>query len=277
MRICVLSSGSGGNCLWIEAGGTRVLVDAGLSIKATEGRCAEAGLDLREATDLLITHEHADHAMAAGALARKRGLRVHASPGTLRALRDPPPPELCFPLVAGQPLLLGALRVEPVGVPHDAAEPLAFAFEERTPQGRVRAALVTDLGCAPRTLPAALGTLDALVLETNHDVRLLEDGPYPLHLKRRIRSDVGHLSNAQAAQLLRALLHPGLRHVVLAHLSEHNNTPSHARRAAEDALSRGPCMPRLEVAGQFEAQEPIDLGPLPAKTPRPRQLSLFGA
>lgn len=278
MRICVLSSGSGGNCLWVEAGSTRVLVDAGLSIKTAARRCKDAGLDLREATDLLVTHEHADHSLSSGAFARKLGLRVHATRGTLQALRDPPPAELCFPLAAGQSLLLGALRVEPLAVPHDAAEPVAFAFEERGPGGRVRAAIVTDLGCAPARLASELGQLDALVLEMNHDTRLLLEGPYPFHLKRRIRSDVGHLSNAQGAQLLARALHPGLRRVVLAHLSEHNNTEAHARRAAEAVLARAAHAPALAVADQFAAGEPFTLLPraAPPTFVPARQLSLFG-
>ena len=286
MRICVLSSGSGGNCLWVEAGSTRVLVDAGLSIKITAQRCESAGLDLRDVTDLLITHEHADHCTSAGALARKRGLRVHATPGTLRALRDKPPEELCFPLVKGEPLLLGALRIEALPLPHDAAEPVGFVFEERsagTPErptpARARAAIVTDLGSAPAQLAASLGDLDALVLEMNHDTRMLLEGPYPFRLKQRIHSDTGHLSNDQGAKLLASVLHAGLRHVALAHLSEHNNTEAHARRAAEAVLERAAHGVQLVLASQQGALDPIVLQPhpLPAIFGAARQLSLFGS
>jgi phosphoribosyl 1,2-cyclic phosphodiesterase len=276
VRLCVLSSGSGGNTAWIEAGGARVLVDAGLSLRETRRRCAEAGLDLRDLTDVLLTHEHADHCFGAASIARKLGARVHATQGTFQALRDPPPAELCFPLPHDGSLLLGrGLQVRAIPVPHDAVEPVAYSFEERLEGGRsIRAAVVTDLGCAPRTLVRALRDLDVLVLETNHDARLLVEGPYPPSLKRRVRSDLGHLSNAQAAQLVAQVLHRGLRHLVLAHLSEHNNTPTHARREAEAVLELHESRAALHLAGQARPLPPIELEA--ASTWRPRQLGLFG-
>ena len=279
MRLCVLSSGSGGNTAWIEAGGARVLVDAGLSLRETRRRCAEAGLDLRDLTDVLLTHEHADHCFGAASIARKLGARVHATQGTFRALRDPPPPELCFPLPQDGSLLLGrGLQVRAIPVPHDAVEPVAYSFEERVEGGRcIRAAVVTDLGCAPRTLARALRDLDVLVLETNHDARLLVEGPYPPSLKRRVRSDLGHLSNAQAAQLVAQVLHRGLRHLVLAHLSEHTNTPAHARREAKAVLELHESRAALHLAGQARPLPPIELDAANAGSMvRPRQLALFG-
>ena len=280
MRLCVLASGSGGNTAFIEAGGARVLVDAGLSFRETRRRCADAGLDLRDLTDVVLTHEHADHCFGAAAIARKLGARVHATRGTLLAMRDRPPPELCFPLPQDGLLLLGrGLQIRAIPVPHDAVEPVAFAFEERVEGGRcIRAAVVTDLGCAPRALAKALGGLDALVLETNHDARLLLEGPYPMSLKRRVRSDLGHLSNAQAAQLVAQVLHAGLRHLVLAHLSEQNNTPSHARREVEAVLELSGSRAALHLAGQARPLPTIVLGADEARSvPRPRQLALFGA
>jgi phosphoribosyl 1,2-cyclic phosphodiesterase len=278
VRLCVLSSGSGGNTAWIEADGARVLVDAGLSLRETRRRCADAGLDLRDVTDVLLTHEHADHCFGAASIARKLGARVHATSGTFRALRDPPPDELCFPLPHDGSLLLGrSLRVTAIPVPHDAVEPVAYSFEERLEGGRcIRAAIVTDLGSAPRILARALRGLDVLVLETNHDARLLIEGPYPPSLKRRVRSDLGHLSNAQAAQLIAQVLHPGLRHLVLAHLSEHNNTPRHARREAEAVLELHQSRAVLHLAGQARPLAPIELDAANARsTVRPRQLALF--
>jgi phosphoribosyl 1,2-cyclic phosphodiesterase len=278
VRLCVLSSGSGGNTAFIEAGGARVLVDAGLSYRETRRRCAEAGFDLRELTDLLLTHEHADHCFGAATIARKVGARVHATRGTLKALRDPPPAELCFALPRDGVLLLGrGLHVRALPVPHDAVEPVAYAFEEKLDAGRsVRAAVVTDLGCVPRILAKALSGLDALVVEMNHDARLLLEGPYPASVKRRVRSDLGHLSNAQAAQFVARVLHPGLKHLVLAHLSEHSNTPSHARREAEAVLEMRGSRAMLHLAGQARPLAPIllDPGASPAAR-RPRQLALF--
>ncbi|HYZ90022.1 MAG TPA: MBL fold metallo-hydrolase [Myxococcales bacterium] len=278
MRLCVLSSGSGGNTAWVEADGARVLVDAGLSLRETKRRCKEAGLDLRDVTDVLLTHEHADHCFGAASIARKLGVRVHATRGTFGALREPPPVELCFPLPHDGALLLGrGLRVNAIPVPHDAVEPVAYSFEERLEGGRcIRAAVVTDLGSAPRTLARALRGLDVLVLETNHDARLLIEGPYPPSLKRRVRSDLGHLSNAQAAQLVARVLHPGLRHLVLAHLSEHNNTPRHARRETEAVLELHHSRAVVHLAGQARPLPPIELDAANARsTVRPRQLALF--
>lgn len=272
VRICVLASGSSGNCLWVEAGATRALIDAGLPLRETRRRCLDAGLPFAELTDLFLTHEHADHSHAAGILARKLGLRVHATRGTMRALRDPPPEELRFAVRAGVPVQLGALRVTPIALPHDAHEPVAYSFDD----GAVRAAIVTDLGCAARTVVRALQGLDALILEMNHDLQMLLDGPYPWSLKQRIRSDHGHLSNAQAAGLLEEVLHGGLRHLTLAHLSEHNNTPSRARRAADKILEKHGSPAHVQVGSQARALDPLLLEPsraVPLK--RARQLALF--
>ena len=271
VRLCVLSSGSGGNCLYVEAGRTRVLVDAGLPLRETARRCACIGVSIKDVTDVLLTHEHADHSHAAGILARRLDLQVHGSRGTLLALRDPPPPELQVPLRAGEPFDIGDLRVTPVAVPHDANEPVGYIFEDAR---GARAAIVTDLGCAPKAVALALRDLDALVLEMNHDPRMLLEGPYPFSLKRRIRSDLGHLSNAQGAQLLSQVLHPGLRHLVLAHLSEHNNTERHARIAADAVLERRGGGASVLVGSQGRALEPIDVRPR-VRFARPRQLALF--
>jgi phosphoribosyl 1,2-cyclic phosphodiesterase len=268
VRLCVLASGSGGNCLYIEAEGARVLIDAGLPLRETIRRCRDAGLDPRSITDVFLTHEHADHGGCAGVLSRKLGVRVHATRGTLRGLRDEP--RQFSELSAGAPVQIGALRISPISVPHDANDPVSYVFDD----GRTRAALVTDLGCAPNKVVRALGKLDALVLEMNHDARLLLEGPYPWSLKKRISSDVGHLSNAQGAKLLEQVLHDGLRFLVLAHLSEHNNTEKHAREAAEAVLVRRGSSARLCVASQARALEPV-LIERAAPMHRARQLALF--
>jgi phosphoribosyl 1,2-cyclic phosphodiesterase len=272
VRFSVLASGSGGNCLYVEAGETRILLDAGLPLRETVRRCSEVGLDARELTDVFLTHEHADHCGGAGVLSRKLGVRVHATRGTMRGLRDPPACELQRELRAGEPVQLGVLTVTPIAVPHDAWEPVAYLFED----GLTRAALVTDLGCAPATVVRALQGLDALILEMNHDPRLLAEGPYPWSLKQRIRGDRGHLSNAQGAELLAQVMHGGLQQVTLAHLSEHNNTVSHARKAAEAVLRKFGSNAQLCVGSQVQALAPMVLTPqalVPMR--RARQLALF--
>ena len=135
VRICVLASGSTGNCLWVEAGQTRALIDCGLPLRETRRRCLEAGLPFKELTDVFLTHEHADHSYAAGILARKLGVRVHATRGTWRALRDPPPPSLRHAVREGIPVRLGELTVTPIGVPHDAGEPVAYRFDDGAASG----------------------------------------------------------------------------------------------------------------------------------------------
>ena len=270
VRICVVSSGSSGNCLWVEAGQTKALIDCGLPLRETRRRCLEQGLRFNDLTDVFLTHEHADHCHAAGIFARRLGVRVHATRGTMQMLRDPPPEELRRAVRAGVEVRLAGLTITPVALPHDAHEPVAYVFDD----GLVKGAIVTDLGCAPPSVVRALQGLDAVVLEMNHDVRMLLEGPYPWPLKKRISGGRGHLSNKQGAELLAQLL--PVRHVTLAHLSEHNNTPSHARRAAEAVLSRFGGSTRLCVGSQSRALDPIDLQPAQAiPLRRARQLALF--
>jgi phosphoribosyl 1,2-cyclic phosphodiesterase len=269
VRLSVLSSGSGGNCLYVEAGSSRILLDAGLPLRETARRCRDIGVDARDLTDVFLTHEHADHCGGAGVLSRKLGVRVHATRGTMRALRDQPAEEFQRELRAGLPVQVGELKITPIAIPHDAWEPVAFVVDD----GFSKAALVTDLGCAPASVVRALQGLDALILEMNHDPHLLADGPYPWSLKQRIRSDRGHLSNAQGAAVLAQVMHGGLQHVTLAHLSEHNNTESHALKAAEAVLRRSGSNARLCVGSQVNASEPLELKPRGLR--RARQLALF--
>jgi phosphoribosyl 1,2-cyclic phosphodiesterase len=273
VRLCVLASGSGGNSVWVDAGATRILIDAGLPLRHTARRCKGAGLDVRDLTDVFLTHEHADHSHAAGILGRRLGVRVHATRGTLRSLRDPPPEELRFAVRAGVAVELAGLTVTPIALPHDAYEPVAYVIDD----GVTRAAVITDLGSVTPAIVRALRDLDALVLEMNHDVRMLLEGPYPWSLKQRIRGDRGHLSNEQGARLLEHVLHAGLRYLVLAHLSEHNNTEAHARRAAESVLEQHGSRARLCIGSQARALDPVLLEPsraLPLR--KARQLALFG-
>jgi len=269
VRLCVLSSGSGGNSLWVDAGATRILIDAGLPLRETARRCKGAGLDVRDLTDVFLTHEHADHSHAAGIL----GVRVHATRGTMRSLRDPPPEELRFAVRAGVAVRLAGLTVTPVALPHDACEPVAYVVDD----GATRAAVLTDLGSVTAGVVRALRDLDALILEMNHDVQMLLEGPYPWSLKQRIRGGRGHLSNEQGACLLESILHGGLRHLVLAHLSEHNNSEKHARKAAEGVLAKHGSHAKVCIGSQGRALDPVLLEPSRAVPLRKaRQLALFG-
>ena len=295
MRVTVLSSGSGGNCTLVEAPGARVLVDCGLSLRETARRLADVGVDTKDLTAIFLTHEHGDHAGGAPAVSRKLGVPVYATAGTQRTAGVAG--ELRRTLRAGTAVRVGSLQVKPFAVPHDAAEPVCFVLEEvrlqlglfdfgvgdlsptagrrshpAPPPGsaresaldavgevRARVGIATDLGRPSPSVVRELTGCDVLVVEMNHDEAMLMDGPYPRSLEARVRSPRGHLSNGQGAELLMRATTRRTRRVVLAHLSETNNTPDLARREAERALSARGGDVRLHVALQKQPLLPLDI------------------
>lgn len=231
MRFASLGSGSGGNALVVEAGETRLLLDCGFGLRETERRLARLGLLPQDMNGILVTHEHSDHADGAFKFARRHDLPVWLTHGTLNALS----PRLSRPkavhiIDSHARLEIGDVEVEPYPVPHDAREPVQFVFGD----GARRVGVLTDTGCITPHIVATLECCDALVVECNHDPEMLRVGPYPYPLKRRVAGKFGHLSNEEAAALLGRVSHGRLQHVVAAHISQHNNTPS----LAVDALSR---------------------------------------
>ncbi|WP_307189670.1 MBL fold metallo-hydrolase [Azohydromonas lata] len=246
MRFSNLGSGSSGNSTLVEAGPagrpTRLLVDCGFSMRELGRRLALRGVELGQIDAVFVTHEHGDHVGCALTLARRHGVRLCMSAGTWAALRrkaglDESDAEPAFlqVLACGDRLDLGALQLQPFGVPHDAREPLQL----RVHDGQHHLGLLTDLGEVTDAVAQALGGCDALLLETNHDRDMLAAGPYPWVLKRRISGRFGHLENSLSAALLQRLHHAGLRHVVAAHLSRQNNTPELAAQALAAALGTG--------------------------------------
>ncbi|HHM06280.1 MAG TPA: MBL fold metallo-hydrolase [Gammaproteobacteria bacterium] len=235
MRFAVLGSGSRGNGLVIEAGGTCLLVDCGFSVQELGRRLAQVGRCLGDLSAVLVTHEHGDHVQGVAALARQRGLPVWLTAGTARhkGLADVPDRRLFH---CHQDFAIGDLQIQPFPVPHDAAEPGQCVFGD----GRVRLGLLTDCGSVTPHVEQCLDGVDALVLECNYEPVLLEGGDYPPALKRRVGGSYGHLSNAQAAALLGRIDTSCLQHVLAAHLSEKNNTPGLARAALADALGAMP-------------------------------------
>jgi len=237
MRFAILGSGSQGNCLVVEAQDTRLLLDCGFSAGETLRRLARLGLAPEQLSGILVTHEHDDHVGGVARLARKLGLPVWLTPGTLRGLEG---------LFAGMdglhllegfaPLCIGDLEVHPFPVPHDAREPAQYVFGD----GVRRLGVLTDTGCVTPVMVRMLSACDALVLESNHDPELLAAGDYPLALKQRIASRLGHLDNAAAAALLGALDCSRLQHLVAAHLSQSNNRPELARKALAGPLACAP-------------------------------------
>ncbi len=260
VTVCVLSSGSAGNATYIGDGRAGVLVDCGVATKQILGRLEAAGLVDAPIDAVLLTHEHKDHVGAAGVLSRalrKRGKAVpfYCTAGT----RDGMDPRCCPDgleiIEAGTPFRVRHLIVEPLPVPHDVRDPVSY----RVIVGDAPVAVVTDLGKPTALLARALRECRAAVLEFNHDEDMLWNGPYPYHLKQRIRGNHGHLSNTQAAQLLADGLGPRLDHLILAHLSEENNTPQKAMSSARTVLDGAGVLGRvnLQCALQHAALAPV--------------------
>ncbi|MDR2611688.1 MAG: MBL fold metallo-hydrolase [Deltaproteobacteria bacterium] len=250
MRFCVLASGSSGNSIWVEDRGAALVIDNGLSLSDFRRRTGVRGLDPRRIIGILVTHEHGDHIGGVGPLARACRAPVHGSPATLEIAngRGRLGEGRCRILSAGETASLGPFRVSAYSSSHDAADPQVYVLRS----GGKAVGIATDLGVVTEDLVAAFSGLDAAVLEFNHDAGMLESGDYPVFLKRRVRGRKGHLSNAQGAEFLARLNHPGLKRVILGHLSRRNNLPELAAAAASAAIEGGPGSPAVTVACQHE-------------------------
>ena len=245
LKFSILSSGSGGNSVYIEADGKRILIDAGLSEKKLSQRMAHIDRSLNGLDAVFATHEHTDHIRGMGPLLRKHQLSLYTTEGTYkRACHSLGKLPGFTPIRAGQPVEFGELIVEPYATPHDAEESVAFVIHYRG----LRLGIATDLGKVTAEVTSKLQKLDALLIESNHDVDMLDAGPYPWVTKRRIKTDVGHLSNEACGEILSSVKHSGLRLIVLMHMSETNNHPELARITAHQAL--GQDTPEMIIAEQ---------------------------
>ena len=233
MRIVPLGSGSRGNATLVEFDHARVLVDAGLSARSLGTRLSAAGVAPESIDWILLSHEHTDHTRGAQRFSQRHGVPVVSSYETLEAL-DGSPAHFSewVPLPDVGLLDLGRLVVEAFPVPHDAARPVGFVLHG----SGVRVGLATDLGHATTLVLERLRGCDALMIESNYDTAMLSRGKYPWQLKHRVAGRMGHLSNADAAAVLEHTVDDNCRAVILAHLSENNNTPDLARRSAARAL-----------------------------------------
>lgn len=238
LLICPLASGSSGNCLYVGAGDTHLLVDAGISASRALASLSSIGMPGSAISGLLITHEHSDHISGAGALSRKLDIPIYATRGTWDAMRPKLgnlPPKNMRELLPGQDFYLGNLNVLPFDIPHDAAQPVGYSFT----LGALKFTSATDIGHISKGWMAAAVGSQLMLLESNHDPDMLRGGPYPAHLKRRILSRIGHLSNEDAGRALCALHESGVRDVILGHLSAENNTPDLAYDTVTQTLREG--------------------------------------
>ncbi len=257
MRIAILGSGSRGNALVVESGGRRILIDAGFSCREIERRMRVVGVDPGTISALIVTHEHSDHVRGADRFARRHQVPLFATGGTLEtsSLSDETR-GAAVRLSSGRPEEVSGFEIEPFSIPHDASEPVGLTVEDSA--GR-RLGLVADLGSRSRLAWGRLVELDYLVLETNHDLGMLRDGPYPWSLKQRVAGRHGHLSNRDAADGIPELVSDRLRWVVLYHLSQTNNSPALAAETVGEAIAAEGSPARLAVTGQDRPTEWLEI------------------
>lgn len=234
MEICVLGSGSTGNCLYVAGGGTHLLVDAGLSLKELKARLAQVGVDIESIAAVLFSHEHLDHCNGAGVLRKKHAMKFYANEGTASGIEQAVKGlQMDWQIFqTGSTFSIGGLTIEAFSVPHDASDAVGFAISD----GRARLVIATDFGMSTTLIRSKLADCDALVLETNHDVEMLRQSGRPWSLIQRILGRHGHLSNEDAAELLASAISPRLKTVFLAHISEKCNAPHHAERVVRETL-----------------------------------------
>lgn len=234
LRVSILGSGSSGNCTYVASDQTAVLIDAGLSAREIGRRLGVVGATISDIRGICVSHEHGDHTQGLRVLQRREGIPLYANGGTIEALdRNPDFSGLSWRLfTTGAVFAIGDLTVEPFSVPHDACEPVGFVIS----CGDSRVGVVTDMGMSTTLIRERLRHCRVLVVESNHDERMLQDANRPWHLKQRIRGRQGHLSNQGAAKMLAEIAGPQLSHVFLAHMSADCNRPELAHKTMHDTL-----------------------------------------
>jgi len=234
ISVCLLASGSRGNAIYISDGRASILIDVGLSGVEIQRRMTARDLDPQQLDGIVVSHEHNDHIQAVGILARRFKLPVYISANTYAAAQKQLGKiDTIERFNCGTPFQVGSLELHPFSISHDATDPAGFTV---TSNG-TRIGIATDLGIVTSMVKTHLQDCVALIIEANHDRNMLAEGPYPWPLKQRIQSRSGHLSNDDTSQLLHEVLHDGLTHVILAHLSEQNNTPDKALQAVQQSLA----------------------------------------
>lgn len=265
MRLCSIASGSSGNCIYIGDSKTHILVDTGISKKRIEEGLSRLGIKGEEISGILLTHEHMDHIQGLGVFSRKYGVPIYATPGTLEGVRrcrslGEISEDLFREIQGEESFNIGEMEIYPFSISHDAREPVGY----RAKSGGKSVAVATDLGTYDEKTVKCLSGLDAVVLEANHDIHMLEVGPYPYHLKQRVLGKRGHLSNEVSGRLLCDILHDDLKQVILGHLSKENNYEELAYETVKLEVTmgenpyRGDEIP-LMVAKRDEVSMPVEV------------------
>ena len=260
MQLYSIASGSSGNCIYLGEEDGGILIDAGISRKRIVTGLERKGLSLDDIKAIFITHEHSDHISGLGPVLRKNPIPVYATADTVSAIWEKTnmnniSPELFHSIRPEEEIEAGEMLVRPFPISHDAVDPVCYTVEK---QGK-RAAVATDMGCFDDTIIRVLGQCDSVLIEANHDINMLQVGPYPYSLKMRILGNKGHLSNTSCADLIKEILHKDLKHLVLGYLSRENNFPQLAYRTVLDELEKtetwGTLDTRLMVASRDEPTE----------------------
>ncbi len=253
IHVCPLASGSKGNSLFVACNDTALLIDAGLSGVEIERRLKAVDVQPDSLSGILVTHEHSDHVKGAGVLSRRFDIPVYISPKTYQACKGLGKMDHLQYFECGTSFTIDDIMIHPFSTSHDAADPAGLTLEFNG----AKIGIATDLGIVTNLVKEHLKNSDLLYLESNHDPRMLMNGPYPWHLKQRIKDREGHLSNQDATQLLTELMNKKLKHVILAHLSEENNCPDLAARQVSQCLNGSSV--RLYVARPDRPGEMITL------------------
>lgn len=240
MRLCSIASGSSGNCIYVGSDTTHLLVDSGISGKRVEKGLNEIELSTKEIDGILITHEHSDHISGLGVLSRKYGIPIYGTPRTLCEIQNTKAlgeieESLYREVKADTKFTIKDITVHPMKISHDAKEPVAYRFLHN----KKKIAVITDLGVYDDYIVENLKGLDAILMEANHDINMLQVGPYPYYLKQRILGNRGHLSNELAGRLLCRILHDDMQKIILGHLSKENNMAELAYETVRSEVTLG--------------------------------------
>lgn len=246
LRFSPLFSGSSGNAIYVGCDNAHLLIDAGMSGSRVITELERIGIDPRTLNAILVTHEHSDHIKGIGILSRRFDLPVYATEGTWQGMYNKIGQISQKNLVIFEPdqsFFIGAIDITPFSIPHDANQPVGYTFET----GGAKVAIATDIGCIREGWMRNILGADAVLLESNYDLGMLEAGRYPYDLKKRIKSHHGHLSNDDAGKVAVRLAASGTRHILLGHLSKENNFPELALRSCETALHLAGLSPQTDV------------------------------